>query len=329
MIANVERLVKMPLRRVEPRFHLRLNGRKQLRQRGRRFFSGLADTAFGAYAPVIHRAAHLDVMHRAVGGLHGQRAADAYTRHGHVLVPREHDVEAKLFAEPPGLVFFAVGQQRAGLQIALKAAVIDTDRHVDVAANGLQRPSGGRNRRFNDQLVQRLATLPDSHVERANADQADAQPVLQRMNGVRPDGQPPRFIADVRAKADGVQIFEVCAEFAQAEVEIVVAQRDVLIPHRVHRLRDGMRAQAETMLIVRKRRPLQGVASVDDERVFAAFKRGGELEEPHRLFRAAGVIGRVEVTVCIGRVIDSEVFHLLFFICRWQACGARGWRRIR
>ena len=246
-----------------------------------------------------------------------------------MLVPREHDVEAKLFAEPPGLVFFAVGQQRAGLQIALKAAVIDTDRYVHIAANGLKSPSGGRNRRFDIKLVQRLATLPDSHVVRANADQADAQTVFQRVNGVGTDGQPAGFIANIRAKADGVQVRQICAEFAEAEVEIVVAERDVLIAHRVHRLRDGMRAQAETMLVVRKRRPLQGVASVDDERVFAAFKRGGELEEPHRLFRAAGVIGRVEVTVCIGRVIDSEVFHLLFFICRWRACGARGWRRIR
>ena len=256
MIANVQRPVESPLRRVQPRFHLRFDGREQLHQRGRRFFSGLADTAFGAYAPVIHRAAHLDVMHRAVGGLHGQRAADTYARHGHVLVPREHDVEAKLFAEPPGLVFFAVGQQRAGLQIALKAAVIDTDRHVDIAANGLKSPSGGRERRFNDQLVQRLATLPDGHVVRANADQADAQTVFQRVNGIGTDGQPAGFIANIRAKADGVQVRQICAEFAEAEVEIVVAERDVLIAHRVHCLRDGMRAQAETMLVVSKRRPL-------------------------------------------------------------------------
>ena len=244
--------------------------------------------------------------------------AKVHAVHAHVLVAGEHEVEVKLPADAAGLVLAAFGKRLAGFQVALKAAVIDQHGHVALRPDRLQRAGAGVHGVLDDQLCNRLRVLPAPDEGRARADEADAQPVAQPVNGVRRDGQQAVPVTDVAAQALRVQLVQVVGQSVDAVVEVMIAQRHKLIARQVHHRGDGMAAvgvvcqTAPPLLLgqavkeVGQRRALNGVAAVEDERIAVVREVRCQLHQAHRPFLPVGVVGGKEIAVRIRGEADAE-----------------------
>ena len=212
MVARLECAIQMPSRRVEPALHPRFQGRKQrggLRQRLP--LGGQQRAVKGLAAVLMHGDGDGAGVRRAVARLHGIAVADAHTGDRRMLMAREHEVKVELFADAAGLVFPACGEFAPRLQVAFKAAVVEQHGHVAAVADGSERFPAGGNRILDDQLCDGRRVLPAAHERRAGADQAHAQPVVQRVNRVGRDGQAALPVADVAAQAERVEVDEVIA----------------------------------------------------------------------------------------------------------------------
>ena len=259
-------------------------------------------------------------MRRAIGWLHGEAVAKMKAVHAHVLMPREHEVKVQLAAHPAGLILGAGGQRLSGFQIAFKSAVIDQHGEIAQRLHGFQRGFGGGHRFFDDELLDRFGVLPAANEVRTYADQTDAQAVFQLMHGVRRDGQAAFFVADVGAEAERVEVGQIIQQRIHAVVEIVVAQRHELIASQIHHCGDGVRAvgifsqtggllfRRQALIQVGQRRPLNGVAAVDDERVAVMRIFACQLHQSHRAILHVGVAGGIKIAMGVGGVADGEGF---------------------
>ena len=220
----------------------------------------------------------------------------------------EQYVEVKFAAERAGLILPAGREQRPRLQVTLEAAMVDE--YLDVHLRQFPKGAADGLERFVD-LKQRhsLRLFPAAHKGRAGADKAHAQAVFQHVNGPWADGQRSFAVADVAAKASGVQVFQIGSQRVQPHVEIVIAEGDVLIAARVERLRAGVRARGVAGDPCGEGRTLQHVAPVDDERVLVA--REGSLQLAEALFKllCGSVVGGHQIAVDVGCVNDVQLAH--------------------
>ena len=171
-----------------------------------------------------------------VGGLHHKGAAHRLTVDGHVLVSGEQDVKIQLLTQPVGHVLVGGGQHTACGQIPLEASVIDTQRHVHLISQLIQRRTRGRNGIADGNAGQVLRPLPDVHIVGNDADNADPQPVFQRVDpGGEANARP--VPPDVLANAAGAEGVEIAVQIRHAVVEIMISQRHIVIAAAVHHFR--------------------------------------------------------------------------------------------
>ena len=107
-----------------------------------------------------------------IRGLNGKGAKDGLSRNAHMLVARQQNIKIQLLAQPVGDVFTACGKHPAGVEVPLKAAVVDADGDVRPALQRLQRLPRRRDGIGNRQSGQMLRPLPDVHMIGYDTDNA-------------------------------------------------------------------------------------------------------------------------------------------------------------
>ena len=244
-----------------------------------------------------------------VGGLHHEGAAHQLPGHGHMLVSGQQDVEIQLLTDAVGDVFAGRGEHATRGEVALEAAVVNADRQVDLIAQPFQRGGHGGDRVGDRNAGEVLRLFPDVHIVGHDADDADPQPVFQRVDA-RGKAHPRLVPTNVFAHAARFQHVEVAVKVRHPVVEVVVAQRHIVIAAAVHHLGEA-RGAADGIVAERpQRRALQDVAAVDDEGVAVLVEAAGALEEPQLLFLAAAVVGGVDVAVQVGGEVNGQLFFV-------------------
>ena len=154
-----------------------------------------------------------------------------------------------------------------------------------------------------------LRALPDVHVVGHNADDADAEPVFERMH---PRGEASGVIgpADILADASGMQRIKIAVQICHAVVEIVVSERHIVVSAAVHDLGKFLSASDRIVAVGSKRRTLQQVPAVDNERVAVFLEPAGAFEKAEIFFCLAAVVGGVDVAVKIGGKVNRQLSFL-------------------
>ena len=153
-----------------------------------------------------------------------------------MLVSGEQDVRIQLLTQPVGHVLVGGGQHTACGQIPLEASVIDTQRHVHLISQLIQRRTRGRNGIADGNAGQVLRPLPDVHIVGDNAHDADPQPVFQRVDaGGKAHSR--AVPADVFTDTAGMEGIEIAVQIRHAVVEIMISQRHIVIAAAVHHFR--------------------------------------------------------------------------------------------
>ena len=247
-----------------------------------------------------------------VCGLHHEGAAYRLTVNGHMLVPRQQNIEVQLLTQPVGYVFMGGGQYAASGQIPLKAAVIDAQRHVHLILQRLQCRTGSGNGIVDGDAGQVLRPLPDVHIVGDNAHDADPQPVFQRVDaGGKAHSR--AVPADVFTDAAGMEGIEIAVQIRHAVVEIVVAQRYIVIAAAVHHLGKPAGVPQRVVTVSAQRGALQNIAAVDDQRIAVLTELAGAFEQADVPLLTAAIVGGVDITVQVGGKIDRKVFRLHSF----------------
>ena len=171
-----------------------------------------------------------------VGGLHHEGAAHHLPGHGHMLVSGQQDVEIQLLTDAVGDVFAGRGEHATRGEVALEAAVVNADRQVDLITQPFQRGGHGGDRVGDRNASEVLRLFPDVHIVSHDADDADPQPVFQRVDA-RGKAHPRLVPADVFAHAARFQHVEVAVKVRHPVVEVMVAQRHIVIAAAVHHFR--------------------------------------------------------------------------------------------
>ena len=224
-----------------------------------------------------------------------------------MLVSGQQDVEIQLLTDAVGDVFAGRGEHATRGEVALEAAVVNADRQVDLITQPFQRGGRGGDRVGDRNAGEVLRLFPDVHIVGHDADDADPQPVFQRVDA-RGKAHPRLVPADVFAHAARFQHVEVAVKVWHPVVEVMVAQRHIVIAAAVHHLGKA-RGAADGIVAERpQRRALQDVAAVDDEGVAVLAEAAGALEQPQLLFPLSAVIGRINVAVQVGGKIDRQLF---------------------
>ena len=97
---------------------------------------------------------------------------------------------------------------------------------------------------------------------------------------------------------------QIAAQVFRAVIEIVIPQGDIIAAPVVQRLRHG-RIDAADMAVIGQGRTLDGVAAVDDQRVFILGKAHGK--QPHWMGLQVSEMGRIQVSVGIGGIINRQL----------------------
>ena len=226
-----------------------------------------------------------------------------------MLVAGQENIEIQLLADPVCGVLARSRKRPAARQIPLKAAVIDAHREIDVAFQRRERTGRRRKWVFDRNAGQVFRPLPDVHVVGHNTDNADAKPVFERMY---PRGEASGAIgpADILADASGMQRIKIAVQICHAVVEIVVPERHIVVSAAVHDLGKFLSASDRIVAIGSKRRTLQQISAVDDERVAVLLEPAGALEKAEIFFCLAAVVGGVDVAVKIGGKVNRQLSFL-------------------
>ena len=118
-------------------------------------------------------------------------------------------------------------------EVALKAAVVDAYRQVDPIFQCPQRGRRGGNGVSDCNAGKMLRLFPDVHIVGHDADDADPQSVFQRVDA-RGEARPRLVPADVFAHAARLQRIEIAVKIRHAVVEVVVAERHIVVAAAVH-----------------------------------------------------------------------------------------------
>ena len=242
-----------------------------------------------------------------VGGLHHEGAAHHLPGHGHMLVSGQQDVEIQLLTDAVGDVFAGRGEHAPRGEVALEAAVVNADRQVDLIAQPFQRGGHGGDRVGDRNAGEVLRLFPDVHIVGHDADDADPQPVLQRVDA-RGKAHPRLVPADVFAHTARFQHVEVAVKVRHPVVEVVVAQRHIVIAAAVHHLGEPAGVTQCVMAVGTQRRALQDIAAVDDQRVPVLMKLAGTLEQTDIPLLPAAVVGGIDITMEVRGEVDGKAF---------------------
>ena len=299
----------MPDDLVEPVLRAALHA-GEFREPFRAAWAARADRPAGKpRAAVRYDSLHAQKFLPLVRRLHDEGIADHLAGHGHVLVAGQENVKVQLLADAVGNVFMRRGQRPPAGKIALESAVIDADGQIDLALQRQQRGGCRRDRILDPDPGQMLRALPDIHVVGDDADDADAQPVFQHMHA-RGEADAAAGPADIFADAAGPERIEIAVQIRHAVVEVMVAERHIVVSAAVHDLGKLRRTADRIVAEGPERRTLQKIAAVDDERVAVLLELAGALEQTEVLFFLAAVIRGVDIAVQIGGKVDRQVSFL-------------------
>ena len=116
--------------------------------------------------------------------------------------------------------------------------------------------------------------------------------------------------ADILADASGMQRIKIAVQICHAVVEIVVSERHIVVSAAVHDLGKFLSAADRIVAIGSKRRALQQVPAVDNERVAVFLEPAGAFEKAEIFFCLAAVVGGVDVAVKIGGKVNRQLSFL-------------------
>ena len=256
-----------------------------------------------------HDSLHAQKLLSLVGRLHDERAAHRLPGDGHMLVPGQQNIEIQLPADAVGDVLVSRGEHAPRGKVALKAAVVDAHRQVDLPPQLFQCGGRGGDGVGDRNAGKMLRLFPDVHIVGHDADDADPQSVFQCVDA-RGKAQPRPVPAHVFTHAAGLQRIEIAVKVRHSIVEVVVAERYIIIAAAVHHVGKARGAADGIVAEGPQRRALQDVAAVDDEGVAVLAEAAGALEEPQLLFLAAAVVGGVDVAVQVGGEVNGQLFFV-------------------
>ena len=253
-----------------------------------------------------HLNAH--IFFRIAWRLHHMGAMPAFPGKRNMLMPGQKQVDGQLFADAAGFVFIGLRQHSACLKVFFHTAVINADNLV--TACRLKGPDcfpGRRHRRRDAEGLQIFLLLPDIDPVRHNAEQTDLQPAGHGPDFPFPDGQLARQIFHIGAQTHRMQAAEIFSHPGRSVIEIMIAQRDIIIASGVHGIRHDLPAVL-FMQEVGQRRPLNGVAAVDNQCIPILGKL--HAEQAHRSGPGVGKVCIVQIPVCVRSKIDCQSGHI-------------------
>ena len=125
-------------------------------------------------------------------------------------------------------------------------------------------------------------------------------------------GQAPPQVLHIGAQALAAHGAKEVFQRLITEVEVVVAQGEIVQPHGV----EGRRHRVEgpigpvLQIVLHQRRALQRIAAVQHQGVAVLFDLGGHIQQSGSLGAVRGVIHREDVAVGIGSEVNFEtLFH--------------------
>ena len=243
----------------------------------------------------------MEKLPRIGGGLNGVGAGQIHSLHRHVLVAGEEQIEVQLPGNFTGQILTAVREHPPCLQLLLKAAVVDA--HADITLfpeGGAGRP-GGLKGVGDPNPLQVLWLLPHVYEVGDHAGDPYPQAVGQGVHRPGTDAQLSPQVLYIRAQANSVHRLQIIPECLIAEVEVVVAQGEVVQPHGVegggHRV-DGPLLPV-LQVVLGQRRPLQGVAAVQHQGVPVLFNLGGQIQQTGVFRAVGGIVHREDMAVGI------------------------------
>ena len=232
--------------------------------------------------------------------------ADHLAGHGHVLVAGQENVKVQLLADAVGDVLMRCGKRPAAGKIPLKSAVIDAYGQIGLLFQRRKRGGCRRDGIVDPDPGKMLRTLPDVYIISDNADDTDAQPVFQHMHARR-KADAALVPADVFADAARPKRIQIAVQIRHAVIEVVVAERHIVVSAAVHDLGKLRRAADRIMAEGPERRALQQIAAVDDERIAVLLELAGAFEQTKIFFFLTAVIRRIDIAVQIGGKADRQL----------------------
>ena len=241
----------------------------------------------------------MEKLPRVGRGLCRIGAGQIHTLHRHVLVAGEEQIEVQLPGNPAGQVLAAVREHPPRLQFLLEAAVVDAHANITLIPEGGAGRPGGLKGIGDPNFLQVLGLLPHVYEVGDHTGEPHPQAVGQGVHRPGADAQLAPQVLHIRTQAYAVHGPQIVPEGLIAEVEVVVAQSEVVQAHGVegggHRV-DGP-LFAVFQIILSQRRPLQGVAAVQHQGVPVFFHLGGQIQQSG-VFRAVrGIVHREDMAV--------------------------------
>ena len=256
-------------------------------------------------AVILHHQVH--IVFRVAVGLHNVGSAVGHVRHAHMLMSREQDIHRKLLTDAAGQVLIGVREYFPGFYVLLKAPMIDA--HQKIAAFLLQRLHGfpcrfqrGCERKIRQ--VFRLFPYPDP--VRDNPEKPDPETVFHHPDSPWPDGQLALPVLHIGAEALRVQGFQMPAQPCPAPVEVMIAERHIVILPVIHGF-SHKRRLALAVQIKGQGRTLNGVAPVNHQRIPVFGK--AHPQKAHGALPGGCEIGVKQIPMGIRSEIDGQSAH--------------------
>ena len=221
----------------------------------------------------------------------------------------QENVEVQFLENAVGDVLMCRGKRPAAGKIALKSSVIDAHGQIDLALQRRKRCGGRRDGILNPDSRKMLRTFPDVYIIGDDTDDADAQPVFQHMHA-RGESDAALVPADVFADAACPELVQIAVQIRHTVVEVVVAERHIVVSAAVHDLRELCRAADCIVAEGTERRALQKIAAVDDERIAVLLELAGAFEQTEIFFFLTAVVRGIDIAVQIRGKADRQLSFL-------------------
>ena len=254
---------------------------------------------------------YLHILPCVAGRLYDMRAGPFPARQGDMLVSGQKQVDGEFLTDPAGLILIGRRNALSTLQILLKPAVIDAD---DLVYTQLLQGIHGLTCRLDGvcdlQPLQVFLLFPHLHPVGDDAEKTDFQSVFQGAHRIGRDGEVSGQVGDISAQALSGKPAEVVRKPGPAIVEVMIAQGNIVVAPRIHGLTEHPLSSFLLMFLkkVGQRRPLDGVAAVDDKGIAVLGEAYGEEPHGHRLRGGEGRI--VQIPVCVGSKVNGKFCHV-------------------
>ena len=226
-----------------------------------------------------------------------------------MLVAGQENVEVQLLTDAVGNILVRCGKRPPAGKIALKSAVIDAYGQIGLFFQCGKCGGCRRNGIFDPNSGQMLRTFPDVYIIGDDTDDADAQPVFQHMHA-RGESDAALVPADVFADAACPELVQIAVQIRHTVVEVVVAERHIVVSAAVHDLRELRRAADCIVAEGAERRALQKIAAVDDERIAVLLELAGAFEQTEIFFFLTAVVRGIDIAVQIRGKADRQLSFL-------------------